>query len=67
MEAIRIGHRNWQPDDVEEEVEQDDPGGQTEYPLVSLRIEVVHPDSDKQETLGYNPLDSPEIDVVNIG
>lgn len=66
LETIGLGHANWKPDDVQEEIEHDDASRQPENVAVRLRIKIVHPDGYEQEDLGYDPLYSTKLDVVDI-
>ena len=57
---------DWQPNYVEEEVQQDNASCDAEDGPVGLRAQVVHANGQEQDDLGTDPLNGTELDVVNV-
>jgi hypothetical protein len=67
VKSIRLGDRDWEPDDIEKEIKYDDVGRRSKDPLVGLRIQVIHADANAEEALRKDPLHGSEPDVGGIG
>ena len=65
MKAIRLRDSNWQPNDVEKEVENNESCGQAEDCFVGLRIQVVHADPYEENAFRDNPLNRTKLDTVD--
>ena len=66
VESVGLGDCNGQPNDVEEEVKQDDPSRYAENRLVGLWIKIIHTDRDEQDAFGHNPLYGTEADISGV-
>ena len=66
VESVRLGDRDWKPDDIQQEIEYDDIRSCSEDPLVRLRVQVIHADADAKKAFRDDPLHSSEADVVGV-
>lgn len=67
LETVGLRHGDREPDDVQDEVEDDQSCRNSEDPLVRLRVEVIHANCEEENALGDNPLDRAELDVGYVG
>ena len=67
LEAIRLRDSNGQPDQVQDEVEQDQVCRNTKDPTIDLGIAVVHSNAQEQNDFGDDPLDHAEMNVIHVG
>lgn len=67
LESISFRNTDGKPDHIHQPIEDNDAGGDPEDIFVETRREPIHQDSNCQENFCNNPLNSTEVNIVDVG